>query len=64
MLMKIRYYMSLDDIDLSGVVAMDEAHIGGWSGMHLKKKIEYMVENIWGCYKDGTFMFVQTEPND
>ena len=45
MLMKIRCYMSLDDIDLSGVVAMDEAHISGWSGMHLKKKIEYMVNN-------------------
>lgn len=28
------------------------------------EKIEHMVENIWGCYKDGTFMFVQTEPTD
>ena len=45
MLMKIRYYMSLDTIDMSGVVCLDEAHIGGWSGMHLKKKIEYMVEH-------------------
>lgn len=45
MLMKIRYYMSLDDVDLSGITCMDEAHIGGWSGMHLKKKIEYMVNN-------------------
>lgn len=45
MLMKIRYYMSLDDVDLSGIACMDEAHIGGWSGMHLKKKIEYMVNN-------------------
>lgn len=45
MLMKIRYYMSLDDVDLSGIACMDEAHIGGWSGMHLKKKIEYMVAN-------------------
>lgn len=45
MLMKIRYYMSLDDVDLSGITCMDEAHIGGWSGMHLKKKIDYMVEN-------------------
>jgi hypothetical protein len=37
--------MSLDDVDLTGIACMDEAHIGGWSGMHLKKKIEYMVEN-------------------
>ena len=45
MLQKIRYYMSLDSVDMSGVVCLDEAHIGGWSGMHLKKKIEYMVEH-------------------
>lgn len=45
MMLKIRCYMSLDEVDLSGEVCMDEAHIGGWSGMHLKKKIEYMVEN-------------------
>lgn len=45
MLQKIRYYMSLDNVDMSGVVCLDEAHIGGWSGMHLKKKIEYMVEH-------------------
>ena len=45
MLMKIRSYMELDSVDMSGVVCLDEAHIGGWSGMHLKKKIEYMVEH-------------------
>lgn len=45
MLMKIRYYMSLDTIDMSGVVCMDEAHIGGWQGMHLNKKMEYMRKN-------------------
>lgn len=45
MLMKIRYYMSLDSVDMSGVVCMDEAHIGGWQGMHLNKKMEYMRNN-------------------
>ena len=45
MLQKIRSYMELDSVDMSGVVCLDEAHIGGWSGMHLKKKIEYMVEH-------------------
>lgn len=42
MLQKIRYYMNLDDVDLSGVCCLDEAHIGGWSGMHLNKKMEYL----------------------
>lgn len=28
------------------------------------EKIEYMVNNVWGCYKDGTFILVQTEAND
>ena len=34
--------MSLDTVDMSGVVCLDEAHIGGWQGMHLNKKMEYM----------------------
>lgn len=42
MLQKIRYYMSLDKVDMSGVVCLDEAHIGGWQGMHLNKKMEYL----------------------
>ena len=42
MLQKIRSYMSLDTVDMSGVVCLDEAHIGGWQGMHLNKKMEYM----------------------
>ena len=42
---KLRMYMHTEDIDLSGVVCMDEAHIGGWSGMHLNKKMEYMRKN-------------------
>ena len=42
MLQKIRSYMNLDNVDLSGVVCMDEAHIGGWCGMHFNKKMEYM----------------------
>lgn len=45
MLHKIRSYMSLDSVDLSGVVCMDEAHIGGWSGMHFNKKMEFMREH-------------------
>lgn len=45
MLMKIRSYMELDSVDMSGAVCLDEAHIGGWSGMHLNKKIEYMVKH-------------------
>ena len=45
MLHKIRYYMSLDTVDMSGVVCLDEAHIGGWQGMHLNKKMEYMRKN-------------------
>ena len=40
---KLRMYMGEDRYDMSGVVMVDEAHIGGWSGMHLKKKIDYMV---------------------
>lgn len=28
------------------------------------EKIEHMTDNIWGCYKDGTYIIVQTEPND
>lgn len=28
------------------------------------EKIEHLIDNIWGCYKDGTFTFIQTEPND
>ena len=28
------------------------------------EKIKNMVDTIWGCYKDGVFTFVQTEPND
>lgn len=42
MLQKIRSYMNLDNVDLSGVVCMDEAHIWGWCGMHFNKKMEYM----------------------
>lgn len=42
---KLRLYMHSEDIDLSGEVMMDEAHIGGWSGMHLNKKMEYMRKN-------------------
>lgn len=42
---KIRMYMGDDRYDMSGEVMIDEAHIGGWSGMHLKKKIEYMINH-------------------
>ena len=40
---KLRMYMGEDRYDMSGTAIIDEAHIGGWSGMHLKKKIDYMV---------------------
>ena len=42
---KIRYAMNQDSINLSGISRMDEAYIGGWKGMHFKKKIAYMKEN-------------------
>ena len=42
---KLRMYMGEDRYDMSGTAIIDEAHIGGWSGMHLKKKIEYMINH-------------------
>lgn len=42
---KVRYAMSQDDIKLSGVIAMDEEHIGGWCNMHFNKKMDYMREH-------------------
>ncbi len=45
LLNKVRMYMEMDKIDFSGVCMMDEAHIGGWTNMHLNKKMEYMRNN-------------------
>lgn len=39
---KIRYAMKLDYINLNGITRMDEAYIGGWSGMHFNKKMNFM----------------------
>lgn len=49
---KLRKYMLMDKVEVSGEVMMDEAHIGGWSGMHLNKKMEYMRANNFICKND------------
>lgn len=45
MLRKVRYYMSKDQINMTNVVIMDEAHIGAWAKMRMKRKFEYMRAN-------------------
>jgi transposase-like protein len=52
---KLRMYMSMEEVDCSGIVKMDEAHIGGWGGMHLKKKIEYMRKNNFMLPQDTRY---------
>ena len=55
MLRKIRYYMSKDKISMTNVVIMDEAHIGGWSYMPLRKKFAYMKQHGFMDPKDNTY---------
>lgn len=56
---KIRYAMD-EDRSFSGIVRMDEAYIGGWSGMHFKKKMEYLDSNDFlneeGKYTKSTLL--------
>lgn len=49
---KLRMYMGMEEIPMSGEVMIDEAHVGGWSGMHLNKKMEYMRKNNFLCPQD------------
>ena len=55
MLHKIRMYMETEQVDFSGVVKIDEAHIGGWTNMHLNKKMEYMKQNGFILTKDKRY---------
>lgn len=45
MLRKVRYYMSKDKIDMTKAAIIDEAHLGAWANMPLKKKFKYMRDN-------------------
>ena len=55
MLHKVRMYMELEQVDFSGIAKIDEAHIGAWTNMHLKKKIEYMKQNGFMLTKDKRY---------
>lgn len=45
MLRKVRYYMIKDQISMTNVAIIDEAHLGAWANMTLRKKFQYMRDN-------------------
>ena len=55
MLRKVRYYMSLDKIEMTNVAIIDEAHLGAWANMTLRKKFQYMRDNNFIGKNDKTY---------
>lgn len=55
MIRKIRYYMSKEQISMTNIAIIDEAHIGAWSNMTLRKKFAYMKEHGFIDPKDNTY---------
>lgn len=59
MLRKVRYYMSKDQISMTNVAIIDEAHLGAWANMTLRKKFQYMRDNHFIGPNDKTYTKTQ-----
>lgn len=55
MLRKVRYFMSKDVINMTNIVIIDEAHLGAWANMTLKKKFAYMKQHNFMHPSDTTY---------